>query len=843
MRLLFAAAAAAASLLAQTVDQPVRAVIDPGVVTTRQSITPAGVPTVFQGRVYGVTFGASSDEVWVLHATHVYRLDWRQNRVLDRVAHLGAPGLQGIVYDGSARRALVSGVDKAKKGRLLSLAPGALPTAVWQGIGANIAGAPSIGGGAAAVPLIFDDKVVVSKPGAEPQTVDTGIAPFAAILSRDGSQLWVSNWGGRLPTARDLTAPTGLAESADRVVVDRRGIASTGTVTWFDLTGKSQPASVAVGLHPTGMAWDENAHRLYVANNNTDTISVIDTRSRRLLRNIDLQPFTTRVAGVAPTAAALSQDGATLWVACGGINAILKIRTRDGRIAGMIPTAWYPNAIALSPDGKQLAVSTLLGAGSAWRDEPKQRFVHAYRGSVHVIDIPSDSQLAGYTAAVAENNHLAAGSPVAGAPPVRNVAPIPIPERAGEPTPIEHVVYIVKENRTYDQVFGDIPKGNGDPSLVMFGADVTPNQHRLADHYVLLDNFYASGGNSADGHQWLTQANETAYCLWPGYAGRSYPFDGSDPIAYSAKGFLWDLALARNKTVRIYGEYAGRFSEADAAGRVDLLKQWEQGADFTGRWKTRAPIEPLNKILAPEYPAYTNAIPDVARAQILRADIAKWVRAGAMPNLVIAQLPSDHTYGTRPGASTPKAMVADNDYAVGQIVEALSKTPFWKKMAIFIVEDDAQNGVDHVDGHRTTALVVSPFARRGAVDSTFYSNQSMVKTIELILGLPTLSLFDLIAHDMRNSFTGDPDFTPYQAVRPPQSLYDVNPAVKALRGPARQAAIDSARMRFEVPDAAPTDKLNRILWHSVRGWNTPYPGTRRGVFAPLSLDIDDDDRE
>jgi hypothetical protein len=214
-----------------------------------------------------------------------------------------------------------------------------------------------------------------------------------------------------------------------------------------------------------------------------------------------------------------------------------------------------------------------------------------------------------------------------------------------------------------------------------------------------------------------------------------------------------------------------------------------------------------------------------------------------MPNLVIVQLPSDHTYGTRPGTSTPKAMVADNDYATGQIVEALTKTRFWKKMAIFVVEDDAQNGVDHVDGHRTTALVVSPYARRNAVDSTFYSNQSMVKTIELILGLPTLSLFDLIAHDMRNSFTTEPDFAPYEAVKPPQSLWDINPAANALRGPARRAAIESARMRFEVPDAAPTDRLNRILWHDARGWNTPYPGTRRAVFAPLSLEIEDEDRE
>jgi hypothetical protein len=284
-------------------------------------------------------------------------------------------------------------------------------------------------------------------------------------------------------------------------------------------------------------------------------------------------------------------------------------------------------------------------------------------------------------------------------------------------------------------------------------------------------------------------------------------------------------------------------SDPPSTARLGLLKQWEQGTDFTNTWNIRAPIEPLNKILAANFPSYTNSIPDVIRASILKADIEKWEREGSMPNLVVAQLPSDHTFGTRPGVSTPSAMVADNDWAVGLIVEALSKTRFWKKMAILIVEDDAQNGVDHVDGHRTVALAISPYAKRGWVDSTFYSNQSMVKTIELILGLPTLSLFDLIAHDMRASFTSEPDFTPYEAVKPSQSLHDVNPPIKALRGNARQAALDSMKMRFEVPDAAPTDRLNRILWHTVRGWNTPYPGTKQAVFAPLSLEFEDEERE
>ena len=376
----------------------------------------------------------------------------------------------------------------------------------------------------------------------------------------------------------------------------------------------------------------------------------------------------------------------------------------------------------------------------------------------------------------------------------------------------------------------------------MFGRDVTPNQHKLAEEFVLLDNFYATGGNSADGHQWLTQANEVDYCMWPGYAGRSYPYDGTDPIAYSKNGFLWDYALGRGKTVRVYGEYAGT-APVPLGDRQKLLQRWQAGDDFAHDWDTKAPIAPLNKILAKNFPAWSANIPDVARARVFLDDLKRMEAAGAMPNLTLLQLPSNHTNGTTAGSSTPRAMVADNDLALGQVVEALTKSRFWPKMAIFVVEDDAQNGVDHVDGHRTVALAISPYVRRGSVDSTFYSTQSMVKTIELMLGLPTMSIFDLIAEDMRASFQGTADPTPYSAGMPEVSLFDVNPPVKALKGPARDAAVASAHMRFDIPDAAPTEKLNRILWHTVRGWETPYPGATHAVFAPLTLDVDDDERE
>jgi hypothetical protein len=331
--------------------------------------------------------------------------------------------------------------------------------------------------------------------------------------------------------------------------------------------------------------------------------------------------------------------------------------------------------------------------------------------------------------------------------------------------------------------------------------------------------------------------------MWPGYVGRSYPFDGTDPIAYANTGFLWDLARARGKTVKVYGEFAGRLPENDPAERATLLEGWRTGADFTTKWSITAPLAPLNAILAKNYPPYSQSIPDVVRAQIFLKDLDEWVRAGRMPNLVFLQLPSDHTRGASPDQSTPQAMVADNDFALGQIVEKLSRSPFWPRMAILVVEDDAQNGVDHVDGHRTVALAVSPYIRRGAVDSTFYAQQSMVKTIELMLGLPTMSLFDLIATDMRASFTTVPDARPYSAVRPKQSLFDRNPRLSAMSGPLRRAALETMKMRFDVPDAAPTERLNRIVWGLVKGWDRPYPAPRTAVFSPFALNLEDDERE
>lgn len=774
-------------------------------------------------------------------------------------------GMQGLTYDSTGHTPILSGlVGNGKRqqsfGQLVALS-GKDSTVIATGLGSHQIGGVSVGSGKnssgrrlAVVALTFNDEAAVVDVDAKEVVarVKTGIAPFSALVSADSSVAWVSNRGGRVPMPGERSAATGPDPNADKVLVDERGVASSGTVTRIDLLSGKVTATVAVGLHPTGLAWDEVHHRLYVANSNSDSISIMDTTTNRLSETIALQPFMKRVAGVAPESVALSPDHSRLYVACAGINAVavIDLHGQHPRITGFIPTGWYPDDVTVSPNGRFIAVSTLLGVGSGWnspsllnrekRDGMKpelnmrRRYVHADRGTVQIIPAPDEDELGPYSIAVAENNHMSLQSNLlaAGAgqqKPDRSAAPRPIPVRPGEPSTIDHVVYIIKENRSYDQYFGSLGKGNGDPSLDTYGDDIIPNQRKLARDFVLLDNFYANGGNSADGHQWVTQAAETDYTYWPGYNGRSYPKNGDDPLAFAGSGFLWDHLAEHHKTFADFGEYVGEMEEKNSTLRAKLFDEYKRGSDFAGAFATKAPIARLNQYLISDYPAYGLKVPDVVRARIFLRHLKSWEGSGTMPNLVMVQLPSDHTEGTTPGFSTPKACLADNDLAVGQIVEGISHSKFWKSTLILIVEDDAQDGLDHVDGHRTVALAVSPYIRRGSINSTFYSQVSMVKTIELILGIPPMSLFDLIANDMRRSFQKTPDSTPYDAIEPALSIYERNPAVSVLEGQTKLDAIASSRMNWQEPDDVPTEQLNRILWRNAAG--TQYPFWKRHAAA------------
>lgn len=877
---------------------PKRDVADPGAMAVGQRVTPAGVQSVFTGRVHSVRFGSTPGELWAAVPGNAWRLAWRDNRVLTEVAFNGRPGVHGLVIDPATKQMAMSSVGRLPADVAASRLPGGPPLSraksVVQFVGYTndssakivresgplgdfLAGGPAIASRASAdghryavLPMPADDKLLVLDADTKQRvrTVPLGVLPVASVISPDGETAWVTVFGGPRPEPGARSATQCCDPAAEPVRVNARGLAMPGTVERIEVATGKVTHRVTVGAHPTGIVWDHARQRLYVANGNSDSVSVIDTRTNGLAGHIPVAPFRERRIGLAPTALALSPDGNTLVVTLGGVNAAALYDVRAALpsgavLRGLIPTGWYPSSVDVSADGRTLAVGTLfgVGAGTGRTLGKTARYVFAERGSVNVIDMPDDATLSAYTTSVAENNrlHLATGPAAPSLLPRANVVARAVPERPGEPSPIQHVVYIIRENRTYDQVLGDMGKGASDSSLTMFGRDVTPNAHALSEQFVLLDHFFASGGNSADGHNWLTQANETAYPMWPLYTGRSYPSEGNDPLTYSAGGFLWESAAAKGKRVVSFGEYAPAPPDKGPGVRTGLMAKYRDPAVYSAPWvrttlkgmyHTRSEIPSLDKILVREYPGWTQDVPDVMKADVVLEHLKEWEAARQMPHLTLIILPNDHTEGTSAGWCTPSACVADNDLGLGKIVDGLSHSSFWKSMAILVVEDDAQNGVDHIDGHRTVALVASPYARRRAIDSTFYSQPSMVKTIELMLGLPAMSMFDLVATDMRNSFIGPgepPDFTPYTAVTPRQSLFETNVRTGEIRGPdaaaRKAAAVASARMNFREPDAAPTEKLNRILWGAVKGWTTPYPIVKQSLFFPLAVDVEDDERE
>lgn len=670
---------------------------------------------------------------------------------------------------------------------------------------------------------------------------DVGVAPFDVVLA--GFKAYVSNWGGRRPDTNSVTGPAG---HGTLVRVDPvRYIASEGSVSVIDLSrgdGKSESrspqAEILTGLHACALALSPNGRWLVVANAGSDTLSVIDTRKELVAETICTRQSPADLFGAQPNALAFDRSGRRLYVCNGTQNAVavFDFAPGDSRLLGLIPVGWFPGAIAHDPQRKMLYLANIKGGAGTEALEPDKKSghnSHQYRGTLSLVSVPSARELADHTRIALANMRYPLLKQAA-LPPRPGQPPRPVPERVGEPSVFQHVVYIIKENRTYDQVLGDIKEGNGDPSLCVFGERITPNQHQLARQFVLLDNAYCSGLLSADGHQWADTAIGTDY-MERSFAGfpRSYP-DGMedndvDAIAYSPGGFIWDNAIAHGKTLRDYGEFAiteTRWTDPARKGSPGFLDYYRDFVGQTGaiEIRSRPAIESLRPYLATNTVGWDLSIPDVFRAAQFIAELKQFEQRGGFPNLVLLCLPNDHTSGTKAGFPTPDAQVADNDLALGRIIEALSRSRFWPQTCVFVIEDDPQSGWDHVSGFRTTAYVASPYTRRGVTVSTQYNQTSLLRTMELMLGLPPMNQFDATATPMTDCFTNAPDLTPFVAVPNNVPLDKMNPDPKKVSDPLlRKNAYASARLPLSQIDQCPEDVFNRILWHAMKGSQAPYP--------------------
>jgi YVTN family beta-propeller protein len=681
--------------------------------------------------------------------------------------------------------------------------------------------------------------------------IPVGNAPWGVLLV--GDKAYVSNEGGRLALPADFTNQS----SGTAIVSDpESGGSITGTVSVVNLHSEQTVKSISVDLHPTAMTL--NSQYLFVANTNSDTVSVIDTSIDRVIKTIGIQPFSKAPFGSTPTGLTFV-DNSTLAVALGGNNA-LGIYHWSGpmnpvELQGLVPTAWFPGAVSVDRYHR-MVVANIKGTGSLGDGSAEAKSAYSQVGTASFISMPDTTQLDTDTKEVFHNNgwdqlthHK---NSLLGHHGLHA-----IPSAIGEPSLIKHVFFIIKENRTYDQILGDLKNhGNGDPNLVQFGQQITPNEHVLAETFPLFDNLYASGIASDEGHQWTDEAYCSSYLEKMEYGGpeRGYPYDGGDALAYSPAGFLWENAINNGRTVQIFGEFASQFNGPQGAyGTYQDLPTWQAWYSDAqilagkakgnlhaalGSYQAGSDVPSDDALLFKDYPPFMSIdVPDQYREEIFSLRFDHYVSDGDLPNLIVMTLPDDHTAGVSPGYLTPNAMVADNDLALGKIIATISHSPYWKDSAIFVVEDDAQNGTDHVDGHRTVGFAVSPYARRKIVDSTYYTQIDMVRTIEQILGLPPMNQLDLAATTMRDAFTDQPDYTPYDFVPNKVSLTEITPPAQALKGAQRDWALASQKIfahGFKPDDPRNERFLNHAIWYSAKGFSTPYPGESK-ILRPQDI--------
>ena len=626
-----------------------------------------------------------------------------------------------------------------------------------------------------------------------------------------------------------------------------------GNVTVVDPVAGKAVGEIATGTQPIGLLLDKAQARLFAANAGGDTISIIDTHTDRVTRTVLMRPDNMRgLPGATPTGLALSPDEKTLYVTLGDMNAVAVVNLPAGTLAGYLPVGWYPTGAVVSPDGKRLFVANAKGvAARNPNDTPRKELTerpqyiqNIIEGTVTTINLAALPPLKTLTAKVLANNQGVAG----------------LSAKFQNPK-IQHVFYLIKENRTYDQVLGDLPQGNGDPALVLFGRDVTPNLHALAERFVLLDNFYCCAEVSGDGWNWSTGAMASEYTarnVPHNYSSRQRPYDfeGTNngvavdradmpDVARPPGGYIWDLCAAHSVPFRNYGFFTDdlnvprKTAEQGTEGLENSptkktlvgkscpeFRQFDTSYADSEAW-LNGQITPAPKQML-SYGKYK----DPSRVTAWKREFAQYVKNGDLPKFSMIRVMRDHTAGTSPGASTPRAMVADNDYAVGQIVETISHSPYWKSSAIVIVEDDAQNGYDHVDAHRSIAFVISPFIEKGTHDSRFHNTDSALRTIELLLGMPPMTQYDAIASPIDDFSKTAVNAEPYDAILPSKEILGEVNNKKAYR------AQDSARLlNPRKEESAPDEQLNDILWRSIKG--TPPPPRHYTLSVAQVKDADD----
>jgi YVTN family beta-propeller protein len=756
-------------------------------------------------------------------------------------------------------------------------------------------------------------KIDLTQPSPkEGREIRVGNVPHSVVISPDGTTAYVSNEAGRIATAKDFQ---GYSNGTPVVAQNPTGSTATGTISVVNLSTFTVTGSISVGLHPTGMAF--YGQSLLVANAYSDSISVIDTTTNKVARTINLAlPIKVpgeSVVGTGPNSIAVDAVNNIAYVALYNANAVAVVDLNSDLIQGLIPVGYAPSSVVLDAADGELLVANDKGLGATGfgvapppTNTAENSYATAYGvtdlnshedlGTVSIVPIPNSSTLSAMTLQVSENNHwdlteniksASGGSP--------KKAPVAIPAKIGDPSLIKHVFVIIRENRTYDQILGDVVGGNGESSLAVFGAGVTPNAHALVQRFPLLDNFYDPSRQSADGHNWIVQAmapysDDIQSPDWL----RDYPSNGGDAIAYQKAGHLWDQAAKAGVSFKNYGEYieyntfqtpTGSTTEPLWIDFYNDVQAYECGAEGQlYNYNTVASHSPLPNLInntLQNYPQFDLGIPDQFRFDIWNQDFQNYVANGTVPQLEFMWISSDHTGGP----PTAQAMQADNDLALGRYVEAISHSPIWSSSAIFVEEDDAQNGVDHVDGHRSPGYVLSPYVFQqvnsdgtGAgvtEDSTFYTQVNMTRTIEQILGLKPMNQFDLVASPMRTLFVDNPpahyflpwahvptaialntgvNQTPTQTI--PQcpatpgakakSIATESPAVKAMRAGWMAKKTEIFAGKQHTPDAEDVDTANHLTWYEATGFTQPYPGEKvvrpASDFnkpAPAKADLDD----